>query len=107
MCNEERIPSHLVGPDGAEMACGSKEFEPLSRFPKGKAGAGGCPPRRKHAACQQKALARSDAAGSPHKRAAAPLCIPRMPSTGSRRSPQLGLQGRLIDRSRETFTQNS
>jgi hypothetical protein len=51
---------------------------PLSRFPlRGKAGAGGFPPRRKHAVRQQKALARSVAAGSPHKRAAAPLCIPR------------------------------
>ena len=50
---------------------------PLSRFPlRGKAGAGGFPPRRKHAVRQQKALARSVAAGSPHKRAAAPLWIP-------------------------------
>ena len=56
-----------------------KEFDlPLSRFPlRGQAGAGGFPPRRKHAARQPKALARIDAAGSPHKRAAAPLCIPR------------------------------
>jgi len=61
------------------MACGSKELDlPLSRFPlRGQAGRGGFPPRRKHAASQQKALARIDAAGSPHKRAAAPLCIPR------------------------------
>jgi hypothetical protein len=50
---------------------------PLSRFPLwGKAGAGGFPPRRRHATRQQKTLARIDAAGSPHKRAAAPLCIP-------------------------------
>jgi hypothetical protein len=42
------------------MACGSKEFDlPLSRFPlRGQAGAGGFPPRRQHAAGQQKALAR-------------------------------------------------
>jgi hypothetical protein len=61
-----------------ESACGSSEFRhPLSRFPLwGKAGAGGFPPRRRHATCQQKTLARIDAAGSPHKRAAAPLCIP-------------------------------
>ena len=42
----------------------------------GKAGAGGFPPRRRHATRQQTTLARIDAAGSPHKRAAAPLCIP-------------------------------
>ena len=63
---------------GEESACGSSEFRhPLSRFPLwGKAGAGGFPPSRRHAARQQKTLARIDAAGSPHKRAAAPLCIP-------------------------------
>src|SRR5262252_11000312 len=39
---------------------------PLSRFPRrGKAGAGGFPPRRWHAACQQKALAHIDAAAPP------------------------------------------
>ena len=60
-------------------ACGSKEVDlPLFRFPlRGQTGAGGFPPRRMHAARQQKALARSDAADSPHKRAAAPLWIPR------------------------------
>ena len=42
----------------------------------GKPGRGRFPPRRKHAARQQTALASIDAAGSPHKRAAAPLCIP-------------------------------
>ena len=42
------------------IACGSKELErPLSRFPlRGKAGAGGFPPRRKHASRQHKTLAR-------------------------------------------------
>ena len=61
-----------------EIACGSKEFDPLFPFPpRGKPGREGVPPRRKHAAREQKALARSDAAGSPHKRAAAPLWIPR------------------------------
>jgi len=59
-------------------ACGSKEVDrPFPVSPPGKAGAGGFPPRREPAARQQKALARIDAAGSPHKRAAAPLCIPR------------------------------
>ena len=43
---------------------------------RGKPGRGRFPPRRKHAARQQRALSRIDAAGSPHKRAAAPLCIP-------------------------------
>ena len=59
------------------MACGSKEFEPPFPFPqRGKPGRGWFPPRRKHDARQPKALSRIDAAGSPHKRAAAPLCIP-------------------------------
>jgi hypothetical protein len=92
----------------AEMACGSKEFDlPLSRFPlRGQAGAGGFPPRRKHAARQQKTLARIDAAGSPHKRAAAPLCIPRCAACRiwvAARTTELGLtayQG-------EAFTQIS
>ena len=45
---------------GEESACGSSEFRhPLSRFPLwGKAGAGGFPPSRRHAARQQKTLAR-------------------------------------------------
>jgi transposase len=55
-------------------ACGSKEVNlPFPVSPPGKAGAGGFPPRREHAARQLKALARVEAAGSPHKRAAAPL----------------------------------
>jgi hypothetical protein len=60
-------------------AFGSKEvYLPLFRFPlRGQTGAGGFPPRRKHGARQQKALASTDAVGSPHKRAAAPLWIPR------------------------------
>jgi hypothetical protein len=66
-----------------KMACGSKEFDPPFPFPpRGKPGREGIPPRRKHAARQQKALARIDAAGSPHKRAAAPLCIPRSHAPG-------------------------
>jgi hypothetical protein len=60
------------------IACGSKELDlPFPVSPPGKAGAGGFPggfpPRREHAARQPKTLARIDAAGSPHKRAAAPL----------------------------------
>jgi hypothetical protein len=59
-------------------ACGSDEMErPLSRFPlRGKGRGGRVPPTPRHATRQQTALARSAAAGSPHKRAAAPLCIP-------------------------------
>ena len=60
-------------------ACGSGELEcPLSRFPlRGKGRGGRVPPTPRHAPRQKKALARSAAVGSPHKRAAAPLCIPR------------------------------
>jgi hypothetical protein len=68
------ISSRRAARDKGESACGSKEVEsPFPVSPPGKAGAGGFPPRRKHAARQQKALARIDASGSPHKRAAAPL----------------------------------
>jgi hypothetical protein len=59
------------------LACGSKEFEPPFPFPpRGKPGREGVPPRREHATRQQKALARIDAAGSPHKRADRPLVYP-------------------------------
>ncbi len=59
-------------------ACGSEESErPLSRFPlRGKAGAGGFPPRRWHAARQPKTLSRIDAAAPPTRGAAAPLVHP-------------------------------
>src|ERR1043166_488973 len=41
------------------IACGKESERPLSRFPlRGKAGAGGFPPRRRHAARQPKPLAR-------------------------------------------------
>jgi hypothetical protein len=57
-----------------KSACGSQEVDrPFPVSPPGKAGAGGFPPRREHAARQPETLARGDAAGSPHKRAAAPL----------------------------------
>ena len=46
-------------------AAARKSDLPLSRFPRGKAGAGGFPPRRWHAACQQTALARIGAAAPP------------------------------------------
>ena len=47
-------------------AAARKSELPLSRFPlRGKAGAGGFPPRRWHAVCQQKALAHIDAAAPP------------------------------------------
>ena len=60
-----------------EIACGSKEFNPPFPFPpRASRGGVGSPHAGEHAARQQKQLARIDAAGSPHKRAAAPLCIP-------------------------------
>jgi hypothetical protein len=52
---------------------GKGRVSPLSRFPSGESRGGGFPPRREQAARQPKSLARRDAAGSPHKRAAAPL----------------------------------
>ena len=70
-----QIPKPSADP---EMACGSKEFDlPLSRFPlPGKAGAGGFPPRRRARCAASKNRWHASCAGSPHKRAAAPLCIP-------------------------------
>src|SRR6516165_11118697 len=54
-------------PHQRELPAAARKSElPLSRFPlRGKAGAGGFPPRRWHAVCQQKALARINAADSP------------------------------------------
>ena len=53
-------------PRQREVPAAAWKFElPLSRFPRGKAGAGGFPPRRWHAMCQQKALAHIDAAAPP------------------------------------------
>ena len=63
-------------------AAARKSDLPLSRFPlRGKAGAGGFPPRRWHAARQQKALARIGAAapparGVPKRSAETPLAHP-------------------------------
>ncbi len=60
------------------IACDARNL--ISPFPvspfRGQAGAGGFPPRRKHAASQPKALARIDAAGSPHKRGCRPFVYP-------------------------------
>ncbi len=50
---------------------------PLSRFPlRGKAGAGGFPPRRDTCRASKKRW-HVPCSGSPHKRGSAPLCIPR------------------------------
>jgi hypothetical protein len=50
----------------ARMSAARKSDLPLSRFPlRGKAGAGGFPPRRWHAVRRQKALALIDAAAPP------------------------------------------
>ena len=71
---EKPVKRRSGASEAKKTACGSKEVErPFPVSPPGKAGAGGFPPRREHAARQPKALARTDAAGSPHKRAAAPL----------------------------------
>jgi hypothetical protein len=60
-----------------EWPAAARNLIPLSRFPKGgKPGRGWFPPRRKHAARQQKTLSRRDAAGSPHKRGCRPLVHP-------------------------------
>ena len=65
-----------------EVPAAARKFElPLSLFPPGgKPGRGGFPPRRKHATRQQTALARIDAAGSPHKRGCRPLVDPPLAS---------------------------
>src|SRR5215471_17263423 len=70
-------------------AAARRSERPLSRFPlRGKAGAGGFPPRRWHAVCHQRALAHIDAAAPPargvSKRSAEPpLRIPPMGTTGA------------------------
>ena len=84
---------------------------PVSPFG-GKAGAGGFPPRRKHDARQQKTLARVDATGSPHKRAAAPLCIPRLaggPGQWSATKTRFGESPERphVQSKGESFTQNT
>ena len=89
-------------PHPRELSAARKSELPLSRFPlRGKAGAGGFPPRRWHAACQQKALARIDAAAPPargvSKRfAETPL---RIPPDGSHRGRVVVVDLDLRDRS--------
>ena len=60
------------------IACGARNL--ISPFPVspfgGKPGRAGSPRAGKHAARQPKALARIDAAGSPHKRGCRPLVYP-------------------------------
>src|SRR5215472_16528834 len=46
-------------------AAARKSEHPLSRFPQGKAWAGGFPPRRWQSVCQQRALAHINAAAPP------------------------------------------
>jgi hypothetical protein len=59
------------------MACGKESERPLSRFPlRGKAGAGGFPPRRRHAARQPKPLARIMLAAPPTRGLPPPCASP-------------------------------
>jgi hypothetical protein len=75
-------PSPLPMKPLRETSLRQRGIESPFPFPlTGKAGAGAFPPRRTHAARQPKTLASVDAIGSPHKRAAALLCIPRQCGT--------------------------
>src|SRR5215813_6484062 len=57
--------------------CGKESERPLSRFPlRGKAGAGGFPPRRRHAARQPKPLARIMLAAPPTRGLPPPCASP-------------------------------
>jgi hypothetical protein len=69
----------------AEIACGSKEIgRPLSRFPlRGKAGAGGFPPRRSTSRASKNRW-HAPCAGSPHKRGCRPLVDPLREPYGRR-----------------------
>ena len=63
--DQEQVMGNRTAAPGGQQPAAARSLIPLSRFPwKGKAGAGGFPPRRRQR-------------GSPHKRADAPLCIPR------------------------------
>jgi hypothetical protein len=60
-----------------EIACGNKEFDPPFPFPpRASRGGVGSPHAGSTLRAKKKRLARIDAAGSPLKRAAAPLWIP-------------------------------
>src|SRR5215510_2391347 len=62
--------------------CGKESERPLSRFPlRGKAGAGGFPPRRRHAARQPKPLARIMRAAPPTRGLPPPLVHPPLASS--------------------------
>jgi transposase len=65
-----------TGAAPTRTVCSKEVDRPFPVSPPGKAGAGGFPPRREHPARQQNTLARIAAAGSPHKRAAAPCESP-------------------------------
>jgi hypothetical protein len=81
LVNSTRDVVHEIGAKQNGLRQQGTLVSPLSRFPlRGKAGAGGFPPRRKHAARQQRALAPIDAAGSPRKRAPPPCAIPQVTS---------------------------
>ena len=88
---------------------------PFPVSPKGKPGRGRFPPRREHAARQQKRLARIDAAGSPHNRGCRPLVDPlrarwRRAWTGpnnrmfhKRKSAENGRRGRIVSTENSTL----
>src|ERR1035438_7182794 len=86
-----------------EIACGSKEFDPPFPFPPGASrGGAGSPHAGEHAARQQKALARIDAAGSPHKRGCRPLVNPPRATRSDIRSdcelPRIGLTANMKEK---------
>ena len=89
----EQTPTNRQGP---EMAGGSKESErPLSRFPlRGKAGAGGFPPRRQHAAPPAKA-AGTHRAPAPPTRGLPPPC--ESPASAARRAWKFARHPRVSD----------
>src|SRR4029077_20938912 len=61
---------------GRDQPAAARNLIAPSRFPLGKAGAGGGTHTPKHPARPHKPPSRGDPLGSPHKRAAAPLRIP-------------------------------
>ena len=78
-------------PRNLELPAARKSEHPLSRFPlRGKAGAGGFPPRRWHAVPQQKALAHIDAAAPPARGVSKRSADPPLahPPNGCHRGPR-------------------